>query len=236
MSQIRNSYTVDTVLCIDGTGSMAGMMNKVKDQAKNFPDLYRAAMLKSKRNPGKFRVKVIVFRDYAEDGAYAMEESPDFFDLSNPEEQEAFEAYVNSIEPVGGGDDDENALEAIALALRSHWTDTGDRYRRQAILLFTDADAHPLWDPVCFTAPNYPMDVPEDLKELRKLYLEGDLEFAPYYTPSRGRLIIFAPNVTTSVWAQIQAWERTWVVPTNQNGGCEEVELEDALAVLVNSF
>ena len=35
MTQLQNdTYTVDVVLCIDGTGSMAGIIDKVKEQAK----------------------------------------------------------------------------------------------------------------------------------------------------------------------------------------------------------
>lgn len=237
MTQLQNdTYTVDVVLCIDGTGSMAGIIDKVKEQAKAFPDLYIDAMAKVKRNPGTFRVKVIVFRDYAVDGEIAMVESPDFYNLNDPEEQMAFEKFVNDIEPQGGGDAEENALEAIVLALRSRWTTTGGRNRRHAILLFTDAPALPLRESSRVSADRYPKGVPSNLAELQTMYMNGDQEYAPYYSPSRGRLIIFAPASADSTWGAIRSWPRTWVVPTNENGGCEEVDLEDALAVLAGSF
>lgn len=238
MTQLQNeTYTVDVVLCIDGTASMAKIIDKVKERAKAFPDLYIDAMANAKKNPGAFRIKVIVFRDYAVDGEIAMVESPDFYNLNDPEEQMAFEKFINDIEPQGGGDAEENALEAIVLALRSKWTTTGGKYRRHAILLFTDAPALPLRESSRMANPKYPKGVPSDLAELQKMYYYGDQEYAPYYSPSRGRLIIFAPASADSTWGAIRTWTpRTWVVPTKENGGCEDIDLEDALAVLTGSF
>ena len=239
MTQLQTeTYTVDVVLCIDGTASMAGIIDKVKAQAKAFPELYMEAMVKARKNPGVFRIKVIVFRDYAQDGKNAMVESPDFFNLNDPEEQMAFEKFVSDIEPQGGGDAEENALEAIVLALRSKWTTTGGKNRRHAILLFTDAPALPLRESSRVSADNYPKGVPANLAELKKMFLYGDQEYAPYYSPSRGRLVIFAPASADSTWDAIRSWSPApaWVVPTNENGGCDEIELEDALAILTGSF
>lgn len=232
----QQPYTVDVVMCIDGTSSMSGIIDKVKQQAVSFPDLYADAMEKSGRVPGTIRVKVIVFRDFKDDGEAAMQQSEGFFDLSDPTQQDAFCRYVNGIEARGGGDLPENALEAIAMAMRADWTTKGGRYRRHAILLFTDADALPLREPDRTTSPYYPTGMPASLAELKELYDRGDQEYAPMYSPNHGRMVIFAPETKDSVWKQVRAWPRAWVVPTEAHGGCKDVDIEDALAVLVGTY
>lgn len=234
-NQNMNQYNVDVCLCIDGTGSMNGIIDTVKAQAKNVYDMYTDAMLNTSRGVGGFRVKVIVFRDYECDGDDAMVQS-EFFDLTNPSEMDAFENFVDGIEAQGGGDNPENALEAIALALRSNWTRTGGRFRRHAIMLFTDAAALPLQEEKRVVASNYPEGMPMDLAELHEMFDHGDQEFAPYYSPRHGRLVIYAPITSGDTWSAIKAWERAWVVPTRPDGGCEEIDLEDALATLTGTF
>lgn len=228
------AYNVDVALCIDGTASMRGIIDIVKTQAKDIYNLYTSAM-EAKGRVGGFRIRVIVFRDYGCDGDDAMMES-EFFDLSDPDQQEAFEQFVDNIEALGGGDGPENALEAIALALRSKWTTSGGRFRRHAILLFTDAAALPLQEKTRITNPLYPEGMPQTLGELQELFDLGDQEMAPYYSPRHGRLVIFAPNSAGETWSAIRSWDRTWVVPTTPGGGCEEIELQNAMAVLVGSF
>ena len=44
----------------------------------------------------------------------------DFFTL--PEDAEKFAASVRGLEAVGGGDDEEDALEALGFAIRSKWS------------------------------------------------------------------------------------------------------------------
>lgn len=235
MTQNGNLYNVDVCLCIDGTGSMSGIIDAVKAQAKNVYEMYSDAMTKTGRAVGGFRVRVIVFRDYGCDGNDAMVES-EFFDLSDPLQQEAFENFVDGIEATGGGDGPENALEAIALALRSNWTTTGGRFRRHATLLFTDAPALPLQEASRVTSSIYPEAMPMDLAELHDMFDRGDQEYAPAYSGKHGRLVIFAPEAAGDTWSAIKTWERAWVVPTKPGGGCEEIELEDALAILAGTF
>ena len=234
MTQNSAAYNVDVALCIDGTGSMHGIIDTVKAQAKSVFDMYSTAM-ESKGRVAGFRIRVIVFRDYGCDGDDAMVES-EFFDLSDPAQQLAFENFVDSIEATGGGDGPENALEAIALALRSKWTTSGGRFRRHAVWLFTDAPALALQDPERKDQPNYPDGMPASLGELQELFNHGDQEMAPYYSPRHGRLVVFAPESAGDTWSAIKTWERAWVVPAKPGGGCEEIELENAIAVLVGSF
>lgn len=133
---------VDLVLCIDVTSSMQPIIDTVKGMALSLYDDMVTALAEKKREVNEFRVKVIPFRDYYCDGQYAMDESR-FFNL--PKETPAFSEYVLNLKADGGGDEPENALEAIALAMKSDWVQavSANERARNIIVVFTDASAHP---------------------------------------------------------------------------------------------
>ena len=111
-------YTVDIVMCIDATGSMAPIIDKVKSHATSFyEDLMHVMQTKSKAID-KLRVRVIAYRDYYYDGDESMSSSS-FFEL--PEQKEAFFGFVNNIVAEGGGYEPECGLEAISMAIKSDW-------------------------------------------------------------------------------------------------------------------
>ena len=228
MTQQHPGYSIDVALCIDGTGSMNGLIDNIKQVASSVHEQFASRMDCFGRSVSRFRIRLIVFRDYWYDGDDAMVES-DFFDLDDPDQQLAFEDFVDSIEAMGGGDGPENALEALVLALRSKWTSEGGHYRRHAIMLFTDAPALPLRDPQRMEAPGYPQDMPATLSELQDLFEQGDPVHAPDYSPRHGRLVVFAPESAGDTWSAIKTWKRAWLVPTRPGGGCAEVELKDAM-------
>ena len=241
-------YLVDVVLCIDGTGSMVPIIDKIKQDAKNFYMMYANAMQsydppKPIRENG-MRVKVIVFRDFKDDGDQALVESP-FYNLQDPGALSAFNAFVDAIVPSGGGDDPESALEAIAVAMKSQWALGGNpRYRRQAIIVFTDNCALQLNHPERTSNSRYPRSIPKTTEELISLWENGDQEMAPYYAPQNGRLIVFAPESTRSdARSDIVQWrplvdsmERVWFVPMTEGGGCAEQDLNNSMEILVGSF
>ena len=210
------TFNVDLVLCIDGTMSIYRWMDRIKDFAisfyammiQDFTDKTGRAV-----DPGEFRVRCIVFRDYKDDGEAAMEESR-FFNVAEDSEVTAFEEFVRGITATDGGDAPQNALEAIFTAMKSDWNPSGGRFRRQIIMLFTDAPFLPLQDPDRTTAPNYPLDVPATLEDLQDLYERGGQMIS--YVPKLGRLIIFAPYEDTE-WARFRTWERTWIIPCGRN-------------------
>ena len=226
-------YNIDLVLCIDGTGSMSGIIEHVKSVAKEFYGMVIDAMTKAGKaiKDDEFRVRCVVFRDYGCDGEKAMEESR-FFSVADEAEAAAFEAFVSGITAEGGGDGPENALEAIFTAMKSDWNPRGGRFRRQIIVVFTDAPFLPLHESSRVAAPIYPLDAPKTLEELQTLFEKGDQTMM--YAPKNGRLIIYAPKDGTE-WPRFKTWERTWFVPTKDNGGCEEVDMNEALAVVVGS-
>ena len=220
-------YFVDIVMCIDATGSMAPIINEVKNNAMSFYEKFEAAMDEAEKSVDELRVKVIVFRDYICD-AEPMKESR-FFYL--PNDREEFRDFVGSIEATGGGDTPECALEAIAKALRSEWT-TGGSKRRHAVLVFTDAPAVPLGDRT--DCPAYPSDMPRSLAELGAWWEGTDQSFAGKYDPRYGRLVAFVPNAEP--WTDIQAWNRYWPAFSNAGTGLSEVDIQSAIDLLVGSF
>ena len=104
-------------MCIDATGSMGHLIEEVKSAALTFHDKLQTKCSAKQKKIGQLRVKVIIFRDYwADPQEMAMIES-EFFDLET--QGSDFENFVRKIKESGGGDEPENGLEALALALQS---------------------------------------------------------------------------------------------------------------------
>ena len=134
------SYAVDIVFCIDVTGGMTPIIDKVKDNALRFYDDVQKNLTEKEKNVDQLRVRVLAFRDFKADGAAAFQESA-FYTL--PAERAGFSDFVNGLLAEGGGDAPESGLEAVALAVNSPWTSSGDR-RRQVMVVWTDQPAQPL--------------------------------------------------------------------------------------------
>jgi len=127
---------IDVVFCIDGTGSMSPCIESVKSNARRFHLEFVKAMTDLGSEIDSMRVKVVVFRDYKDDGEDAMQISP-FYEL--PDDDAEFAKFLAGVSAKGGGDAPENGLEALYFAMKSDFT-TGAK-DRQVIALFTDADA-----------------------------------------------------------------------------------------------
>lgn len=189
---------VDLVLCIDVTGSMQPIIDTVKGMALSLYDDMVAALAEKKRKVNDFRVKVIPFRDYYCDGEYAMAESR-FFNL--PDETSAFHEYVLGLKADGGGDEPENALEAMALAMKSDWIQavSANEKARNIIVVFTDASAHPFEKAQDGVTTYYPDNMLGSLEDLKKAWEGqnslGQASVADLYRmdPDAKRLIIYSP-------------------------------------------
>ena len=223
------AYCVDIAMLIDATESMGPIIDVVKANVLDFCKKFHEAMEVNGQNVDELRVKVIPFRDYQYDGAKAMDDSG-FFSL--PEQNEAFESYVKGIVAEGGGDEPENALEALSLAMRSDWTTNGSR-RRHVILVFTDAPAVPLKDEKRVASPYYPPNMPADLKELEDMWdgrKQGD--GMPEYRSAR--LVVFAPNVEP--WTSIQMWDHAWVAFSEAGTRLDDVDMNMAIMLLITGI
>lgn len=225
--QGQSDYNVDIVMCIDGTGSMSPIIEEVKANALSFYQKFVDAMEEADKTVDALRIKVIVFRDYGVDSE-PMQESA-FFNL--PEENAAFQSFVNGIVATGGGDIPENALEAVALALKSDWT-TGGSKRRHAILVFSDAEALALGARA--GSPSYPAGMPADLAQLGAWWEGTDQSLSSTYQPKAGRLVAFVPNAAP--WTELQAWNRYWPAFSKAGAGLNDVDIQSAIDLLVGSF
>lgn len=230
-------YKVDIVMCIDITGSMQDCIDTVKNRALQFwPDL-KEALAAASKNVSDVRVKVIGFRDFEADGDGALEISR-YFNLSDQgsSDPEDYKAFVNGLVADGGGDEPENSLEALALAIQSDWVQTGDK-RRHVIVMFTDASAHKLED-ANRSNPNYPENMPESFEDLTDVWM----------TPSSGqqggtktklkqpakRLIVFGPEVYP--WPELyESWDQVVYNPSKAGTGLDDVSYEDIINAIVGS-
>ena len=230
-------YKVDIVMCIDITGSMQDCIDTVKNRALQFwPDL-KEALAAASKNVSDVRVKVIGFRDFEADGDGALEISR-YFNLSDQgsSDPEDYKAFVNGLVAAGGGDEPENSLEALALAIQSDWVQTGDK-RRHVIVMFTDASAHKLED-ANRSNPNYPENMPESFEDLTDVWM----------TPSSGqqggtktklkqpakRLIVFGPEVYP--WPELyESWDQVVYNPSKAGTGLDDVSYEDIINAIVGS-
>jgi len=217
-------YNVDIVMCIDATGSMSPIIDKVKENALRFYDDLASLMAQKAKAIDSLRVKVIVYRDYYYDGDRAMLSS-DFFVL--PDAREQFKTFVDAIQADGGGDEPENGLEALAMAIRSDWNREGDK-KRQIILLWTDASAHPLEYKAGSKPQLYPAEMPADFDALMDLW-DGQ-----FMSRVAKRLIIYSPDAYP--WTDIaNHWENTIQYPSKAGEGLSEVDYQTILDAIANS-
>ena len=135
------TYSVDLVLVIDATGSMASIIERVKKNALAFHEDLQKKMEELGRHIDSLRVRVIAFRDYYADSAPDSLVTSDFFVL--PEQSGDYSAFVSNLRATGGGDEPETAMEGLAEAIRSPWANEGSK-QRQVIIVWTDASAHKL--------------------------------------------------------------------------------------------
>ncbi len=220
-------YFVDIVMCIDATGSMAPIIEEVKSNAVSFYQRFIDSMEENDKEVAQLRIKVIRFRDYGCDDE-PMDES-DFFTL--PDQNDAFKNFVNATVAKGGGDGPENALEAIALALKSDWT-TGGSKRRHAVLVFSDAPALPLGART--SSSSYPSGLPANLAQLGAWWEGTDQTLGSTYQAKAGRLVAFVPNAEP--WTDLQAWNRYWPAFSPAGTGLPDVDIQSAIDLMVGSF
>jgi hypothetical protein len=220
----RLQYAVDIVFCIDVTGSMTPVLDAVKANALRFYEDVQTNLTAKGKNVDELRVRVIAFRDFSVDDDGALQESS-FYTL--PDEQVAFGGFVDGLVAEGGGDAPESGLEAVALAINSPWTSRGDR-RRQVIVVWTDAPAHPLNFAVL--PPDLASSVPTSFSALTDLWEDPQ---GPVGSSSK-RLILFAPDGPG--WTDISAnWENVVHHPSEAGGGLSEIDYGTIVDSIGNS-
>ncbi len=225
--QGHGDYYIDIALCIDASENMSPIIEKVKANARSFCEKLVESIEDWGKSVAQLRIKVIAFRDYGFDPE-PMKESA-FFLL--PDQNEDFESFLRSIKATGGGDGPENALEAIALALKSDWT-TGGILRRHIILVFTDAPALKLGERA--SAASYPEGMPKDLAQLYAWWEGADQTLTSTYQKNAGRLVAFVP--VAYPWVDMQYWNRFWPIFADSVGtGCSNVSINEITGILAGA-
>ena len=220
-------YNVDIVMCIDCTGSMGDLLNTVKENAlKFYPDL-RARCESKDKDISNLRIRVIAYRDFYADGPEALKDSGF---LNIPEQESEFKNFVNRLTPDGGGDEPENGLEALAMAINSDWTKDGDK-RRHVIVVWSDASTHPLEKPETKNS-YYPSGMPANFDELTDWWEDSQ---GGKMSKAAKRLVLFAPDAYA--WTDIgNNWTNTIHHPAKAGTGLEDVDYETILSTIVNSI
>lgn len=218
-------YSVDLVLCIDATGSMSSIIERVKSAALRFHEDLSKQMQEKNKAIDTLRLKIISFRDYFVDGDKAMKESP-FFTL--PQEKDEFSKFISSVGAEGGGDEPESGQEALALAFKSDWLKTGDKWR-QIVVMWTDASAHQLEKQEGSKPSNYPGGMPKTFDEITDMWEgQGSMNHAAK------RLVLYAPDAYP--WTNIaNNWENVVHYPSKAGAGLIEVDYHGILNAIANS-
>ena len=217
---------VDVVFCIDGTGSMAPCIESVKSNARRFHLEFVSALTDCGSEMDSMRIKVIVFRDYHDDGEEAMVESP-FFEL--PADMADFEKFLADISANGGGDGPENGLEALYFAMKSDFT-TG-KNDRQVIVLFTDADALELKERA--SEANYPSNMVDE-DGLKQLWECVSQDGSCKLRERNKRLVMFAPDNTK--YKELKPkFNRSVFEPVNMADGLGDIDFKHIIRMVAAS-
>lgn len=232
-SNNKLTYNVDLVFCIDCTESMDNILNIVKTKALNFYADVKSSMELKGKSIDQLRVRLVAFRDYL---AYDEEKRKhthcnepmlvtDFFSL--PQEAKKLEVCVKSLKPVGGGDEPEDGLEALAYAIRSEWTTTGVK-DRHVIVLWSDQKPHELG--FAKNASKYPYGMAYNFGELTEWW--GD-NYDCGYMPEQAakRLILFTPD--EGMWSRIsETWDNVVHLPSKAGDHLQDVDYQTILSCI----
>lgn len=233
----RLTYNVDIVFCIDCTESMDNVIEIVKNRAICFYEDLTHKMQEESKYIDQLRVRVIAFRDYlAYDEEVWKKVRPnepmlvtDFFVL--PDEVHKFEVSVKCLQPIGGGDEPEDGLEALAYAIRSDWT-TSSLKDRHIIVLWSDQPPHDIG--FARRATKYPRGMAKNFDELTEWW--GDHWKAGCMPKqSSKRLILFAPD--EGKWKTISdTWDNIVHLPSRAGDHLRELAYSEILDSIANTI
>ena len=217
---------LDIVFCIDGTGSMSGCIESVKDNAKLLYKKIKEQMESVYNVIDALRIKIIVFRDYKSDGDLAMQES-DFFEL--PTDESYFDEYLREIRARGGCGEDANGLEALYFAMKSDFVATGPK-DRQIIVLFADTPPIKMKEREGYGI--YPKNM---VDEEGLLYTWSNFQgYKSKLTEKGKRLIVYAPN-QTYYNTLCNVLDHSFFVPVEMSMGLDDVSMDDVIKMIVSS-
>lgn len=249
--------SVDIVFCIDATGSMSQLMEKIKQTAIALPKNLTEAVKKAGKTMRRIRIKVIDFADFKSEGKDAIHESQ-FYNANSQiveiiNEFDSIKTTTSDGEGRGGDEIPENALEAIWLAMNSDFMpQKPDEDMRQIIMVFTDASPWNLQERANYSAYNR-YAFPKNIDEMRRLwgkYYGADLRLKTQESeeeqernlhtklnPECARLLLYAPlgNIANHSWDYVSKWERVSTFPVVPYDGCMEIVVERILGDIIKA-
>ena len=202
---------VDIVMVIDNTGSMDVVHEAVKRRALTVYDALMDRCRAIGKPLRKVRMKVISYGDFVDSRIVESE----LYDL--PARRREMAAFIDGLTLTHGGDDPENSLEALSVALDTPWTTSGN-VQRHVVVLITDSETHPLG--LRAAEANYPAGVAGDIGALRARW--------DALSPSSRRLLLFAPAHES--WSEVAAWPQTEVI----DSPIDNVIATDGLDAVIN--
>lgn len=206
-------YRVDICFGIDLSKSMqdfvdvfkAGLLNNILIDVKN-------EMLLLDKKVDVLRVKFIGF-SYQENSIFPyINESP-FFCF--PGQEAELNHSILNLGIVKSNKKETPGLEAIELAIKSKWTDYGNR-QKHLIIIYSNN---------------------KSFASVENFNLLTDLWDGQSYMSNRSakRLIIFAPD--SNAWTDIAThWDNTVHYPSREGDGLAEVDYQTILSAIVNSI
>jgi hypothetical protein len=206
-------YRVDICIGIDLSKSMqyflnvlkAGLLNNILIDIKN-------EMLLLDKTVDVLRVKFIGFSYQGNSIFPYLNESPFFV---YPGQEEELNHFLLNLEIVKSNEKETPGLEAIELAIKSKWTDYGNR-QKHLIIIYSNNE--------CFYS-------------VENFNLLTDLWDGQDYMSNRSakRLLIFAPD--SNAWTDIAThWDNTVHYPSRAGDGLAEVDYQTILSAIVNSI
>lgn len=226
-SNYRATYAVDLVFCIDATMSMQPVLDTVKNNALNFYQDFQRIMGLKKKTVAQLRIRIVAFRDYYYDREKAMLVT-DFFRL--PEQTADFEACVRCIQPLGGGDDPEDGLEALAFAMKSDWNKDAPK-KRHVVVVWSDDGTHQLGFGKAYS--NYPKNMAASFDELTSWW--GSRKNPGLMDEQAKRLLLFTPSKPG--WTMIRDnWNNVLHYESEAGAGLADHDYQQILSAICNSI
>ena len=223
--QAMSGYVIDIVFCVDTTSSMEPQINAIKENILKLPNQFFESMDEEGKTLQQLRIKVISFKD-AKNDPVPLKESK-FFIM--PDELPQLEAFLKRLYLSKAKSGNANALEAIALALKSDWAPAGALLRHE-IILFSNNAAYKLGE--CSNNEFMPGGMAKDLDELHSWWEGISLDSA--YRAKGGRLLCFVPNKYP--WIDIQTWDRYWPVFRKEDEALERFDMDVMIELAVGDF
>ena len=220
-----NLELLDVVLIIDDTESM-------KPFIQRFSSLMTSFMNNLQTQTKQIRLQYLLFRDYA-DHPFAIRKSRHFM---LPQDNHAVVEFAKTIIATLEGDEPENGLEAIAVAMQNNWQ-IDKIPSKGLIVMWTDAPAHPLTPGLSRAEfPGYPPLMPTSVAALSMIWdqlQQKRHQVHPQHSPIH--MVLFAPN-DPETYQKVDLFPWTSLVPTLIGNGIKELTKEGMIASIMTVF